>query len=270
MPESPEVQALAEFLDGRIAGHVVADTDLVEFRALKTRTRPLDELVGRTVAAVGRHGKHLDLVFDDVHLVVSLGRHGWARWAEPGAPGEESTDPPVLGSLTMDDGGMLDFTDAGDWVSLGLSVVDDARSVPAIAKLGPDPADPAFTRADFDRAVRGRRKQIKALLQEQESLVGIGNAYSDEILHAARISPLTHASALDEDALARLHEATVGTVREAIAARRGIPIDRLKEAKTAAMRVHGRTGEACPVCGGAIEDFRAGSTVAQYCPVCQA
>ena len=270
MPESPEVQALAEFLDGRLAGHVVADTDLVEFRALKTRSRPLGELAGRRVAAVGRHGKHLDLAFEDLHLVVSLGRHGWARWTEPGAPGEEQTDPPVLASLRTDDGGVLEFTDAGSWVSLGLFVVDDPRGVPAVAKLGPDPADAAFTRAEFDRAVRGRRKQVKALLQEQESLAGIGNAYSDEILHTARVAPLVHASALSEEALDRLHEATVATVREAVASRRGIPIDRLKEAKTAAMRVHGRTGETCPVCGGTIEDFRTGGTVAQYCPICQA
>lgn len=270
MPESPEVQALADFLDARITGHTVVDTDLVEFRAPKTRSRPLTDVTGRRISAVGRHGKHLDLALEGAHLVVSLGRHGWARWSEPGEHPDEQADPPALASLTVDDGGLLEFTDAGSWVSLGLFVVDRPEEVSAIAKLGPDPADPAFTRDDFDRAVRGRRKQIKALLQEQESLAGIGNAYSDEILHAARISPLAHASALDDEALDRLFTATVGTVRDAFEARRGIPIDRLKEAKTAAMRVHGRTGEACPVCGGTVEDFRAGGTVAQYCPVCQA
>ncbi len=269
MPESPEVQALAEFLEARIAGHVVVGAELVEFRALKTRARPWEETIGRRVAAVGRRGKHLDIAFETTHLVVSLGRHGWVRWSEPGAPRDEPADPPALASLTIDDDGVLEFTDAGSWVSLGLSVVDDPDAVPAVAKLGPDPADLAFSRADFDRAVRGRRKQVKALLQEQESLAGIGNAYSDEILHAARVSPVAHASALDDAASDRLYAATVGTMREAIAARRGIPIDRLKEAKTAAMRVHGRTGEACPVCGGTIEDFRVGSAVAQFCPACQ-
>lgn len=269
MPESPEVQALAEFLDGRLAGHVVADTELVEFRALKTRSRPLDELVGRRVDTVGRRGKHVDITFEAAHLVVSLGRHGWARWTEPGAPPGEQADPPALASLTLDDGGLLEFTDAGEWVSLGLWVVDDPHAVPAIAKLGPDPADAAFDREEFDRVARGRRKQIKALLQEQESLAGIGNAYSDEILHAAQVSPIAHASALDDAALDRLFTATVDTVRGAIDARRGIAIDRLKEAKTAAMQVHGRTGEACPVCGGTIEDYRSGGATAQYCPACQ-
>ncbi|HET8926268.1 MAG TPA: DNA-formamidopyrimidine glycosylase family protein [Microbacterium sp.] len=269
MPESPEVQALAEFLDTRLTGHEVAETELVEFRALKTRARPLDQLVGQRIVGVGRRGKHLDVALASAHLVVSLGRHGWVRWDEPGDTVDEQTDPPALAALTLDDGGVAEFTDAGSWVSLGLSVVDDPGAVPAVAKLGPDPAGPAFAREDFDSAVRGRRKQIKALLQEQESLAGIGNAYSDEILHAARISPLTHAAALDDDALDRLYTATVGTMRDAVAARRGIPIDRLKEAKTAAMRVHGRTGERCPVCGGTVEDYRTGGTTAQYCPVCQ-
>ncbi len=272
MPESPEVQALAEFLDGRLTGHGIAEVDLVEFRVLKTRARPLTGLLGARVLGVQRIGKHVDLALDRAHLVVSLGRHGWARWTEPGqdepalvAPG----DPPALATLVFDDGGLLELTDAGDWVSLGLSVVDDPREVSSIAKLGPDPADAGFTRADFDRAVHGRRKQIKAILQEQESLAGIGNAYSDEILHAARISPVAHAAALDERALSALFDATTSTVREAGAARRGIPIDQLKAAKVAAMRVHGRAGQACPRCGDTIRGFRFASTTAEYCPTCQ-
>jgi formamidopyrimidine-DNA glycosylase len=160
-------------------------------------------------------------------------------------------------------------TDAGTWVSLGLFVVDDAREVPAIAKLGPDPADPSFTRDVFEAALGGRRKQIKAILQEQESIAGIGNAYSDEILHLARISPVAHAATLTEDERARLYDATVSTVRDAIAARQGVPIDELKAAKVAAMRVHGRSGEACPVCGGTIRDVTFSGASAQYCPTCQ-
>ena len=156
---------------------------------------------------------------------------------------------PALVAIEFDDGRTLEFTDAGGWVSLGFWVVDDPAEVPAVAKLGPDPADPDFSRADFDRAVVGRRKQIKAVLQEQESLAGIGNAYSDEILHAAKISPVAHAAALSESELDRLFDATVGTIASAIEARRGIPIDQLKAAKVEAMQVHGRAGETCPVCG---------------------
>ncbi|MGR0220836.1 DNA-formamidopyrimidine glycosylase family protein [Agromyces sp. ZXT2-6] len=279
MPESPEVQALAEELDAELTGRAIAEVDVVEFRVAKTRARPLESLVGERVAGVARHGKLIDLAVESgAHLVVSLGRHGWARWAEADAdraadPADgadsDAAPPPALAAIRFDDDRTLELTDAGTFVSLGAWVVDDPREVPAIAKQGPDPADAEYTRADFDRVVAGRRKQVKAVLQEQESLAGIGNAYSDEILFAARVSPVVHASTLDADQLDRLYEATVGVIRSAIDARRGIPIADQKAAKVAAMRVHGRAGEPCPECGGEIRDFTFGSTTAQYCPDCQ-
>ncbi|MGW9168288.1 DNA-formamidopyrimidine glycosylase family protein [Agromyces sp. NPDC055658] len=270
MPESPEVQALADELDERLRGHEITAVDVVEFRTVKTRTAPPTSLVGERVEGVSRHGKLLDLVLGTGHLVVSLGRHGWARYGsddEVDASGDGR--PPALAIVEFDDGTAVEFTDAGEWVSLGLWVVDDPIAVPAVAKLGPDPADPEFTRADFDAAVEGRRKQVKAVLQEQESIAGIGNAYSDEILHAAKLSPVKHAAALDEAALDGLFASTVGVVNRAIDDRRGVPIDRLKAEKVAAMRVHGRAGEACPVCGDTVRDFTFASTTAQYCPTCQ-
>ncbi|GAA1055095.1 formamidopyrimidine-DNA glycosylase [Agromyces luteolus] len=284
MPESPEVQALVDELESTLRGRAVASVDVVEFRVTKTRSRPLTTLVGERVLGVTRHGKLLAIDFDGSELlVVSLGRHGWARWgagetdaaadaaaASADAPADTEPPPPTLVSLEFDGDAVLELTDAGGWVSLGCWVVDEANEVAAIAKHGPDPADPAFTRAEFDRAVAGRRKQLKAILQEQESLAGIGNAYSDEILFAARLSPVAHAATLADDELARLFEATTSTIRDAIEARRGIPIDRLKAAKVAAMRVHGRAGEPCPGdCGGEIRDFSFASTTAQYCPECQ-
>lgn len=282
MPESPEVQALAEELDARLRGRAVAEIDVVEFRVAKTRARPLETLVGEQVTGVARHGKLIDLVTaGGAHLVVSLGRHGWARWAaegesdatdpaDPADPADpDAAPPPALAAICFDDDRTLELTDAGAWVSLGAWVVGDPAEVPAVAKLGPDPAAPGFSRADFDRAFAGRRKQVKAVLQEQESLAGIGNAYSDEILFAARVSPVAHASTLAADELDRVYEATVGVIRDAIDARRGIPIADLKAAKVAAMRVHGRTGEPCPGCGGTIRDFTFASTTAQYCPDCQ-
>ncbi len=264
MPESPEVQILAEFLAERISGREIAGTDLVEFRALKTRDRPLTSIVGERVRGVRRCGKHLAVELSSGYLVISLGRHGWARWSD-----EHVDAPPALAVVTFDDSGEIAWTDAGDWVSLGLFVVDDPLDVPAVAGLGPDPAHESFTRAHFDAVTRGRRKQIKAVLQEQSSLAGIGNAYSDEILHAARTSPVALAAALDDDALDRVFDAMLLTVRGSIAARRGIPIAELKAAKVAAMRVHGRTGEPCPVCDDDVRDVRFASTTAQYCPTCQ-
>ncbi|KQX07437.1 MULTISPECIES: DNA-formamidopyrimidine glycosylase family protein [unclassified Leifsonia] len=282
MPESPEVQALAEELATRLVGHALTGVDVLEFRTTKTRGRAPESLVGESVTGVVRHGKLLDLAFSTQHLVVSLGRHGWARWgAMDVAAGEAQTQgaaevpadapvpSPTLVTLTFDDGSALEFTDAGDWVSLGLWIVDDPAQVPAVAKLGPDPADPTFSRREFDAAMVGRRKQVKAVLQEQESLAGIGNAYSDEILHSAQVSPVAHAASLDADALDRLFQATVATITGAISDRRGVPIADLKATKVAAMRVHGRAGETCPVCGGTIRDFTFAGTTAQYCPDCQ-
>lgn len=269
MPESPEVEALVEDLGTRLTGREITGVDVVEFRASKTRARPPSSLQGERVRAASRHGKHVDLAVGDAHLIVSLGRHGWARYASDEADAPVAEAPPTLVAFSFDDGTVVELTDAGGWVSLGCWVVDSASDVPAIAKLGSDPADPGFVRADFDRVVAGRRKQVKAVLQEQESLAGIGNAYSDEILHLAKISPVVHAAALTEAELDRLFDATIGTIRGAIEHQRGVPIDRLKAAKIASMRVHGRAGEACPVCGDTVLDFSFASTTAQYCPTCQ-
>jgi len=277
MPESPEVHALADELDRRLAGRAVRDVDVLEFRVNKTRARPIGSIIGERVLGVGRRGKLLDVELDGSdHLIVSLGRHGWARWVgevtDEVASSVDETDvsaPVTLVTLAFDDGPSLELTDAGEWVSLGGWVVDDPSEVAAVAKLGPDPLSPRFTRAEFDRAFVGRRKQVKAVLQEQESIAGIGNAYSDEILFAARISPVAHASTLSGDELDRLYDAVVSVMRDAAAARRGVPIAELKAAKTAAMLVHGRAGEPCPVCGGTIRSFTFGSTTAEYCPDCQ-
>ncbi|MBG6238572.1 formamidopyrimidine-DNA glycosylase [Mycetocola sp. CAN_C7] len=271
MPESPEVQALAEDLQARLTGRVISGVDVVEFRVAKTRTRPPASLIGMRVNGVARHGKLLDFsVGDSQHLIVSLGRHGWARYPDAAVPPAEPGDvPPGLVVFAFDDGRELEFTDAGGWVSLGLWVVEDPAEVPAVAKLGPDPAHPGYIRADFDRALVGRRKQVKAVLQEQQSVAGIGNAYSDEILHAAKISPVVHASTLTPAELDRLFDATVTTISAAIDVRRGIPVSELKAEKVAAMRVHGRAGEGCPACGGIIRDVTFASTTAQYCPTCQ-
>ncbi|WP_396643764.1 DNA-formamidopyrimidine glycosylase family protein [Microbacterium sp.] len=269
MPEAPEVEALTLYLRERLTGHVVRAVELSEFRALKTRPRPLDELVGRSVSGIERYGKHIDVDLGGTHLGIGFGRAGWATWIDEPA----ASDPPENGAaeiarVSFDDG-VLGITDAGDWLSVQLHVVDDPRDVPAVAKLGPDAADPAFSRDDLARALGKRRKQLKALLQEQESLAGIGNAYSDEILYVARLSPVAHAAALTEDEVTRLHEALRAVLDEAVTARRGVPIAEQKAAKVAAMRVHGRAGEPCPEGGGVVEDIPGTKGGGQYCPSCQ-
>jgi formamidopyrimidine-DNA glycosylase len=270
VPESPEVDALAGFLRAHAVGRRINAVELDEFRALKTRARPLDELVGATVTGVQRLGKHIALETDGPTLVISFGRAGWATWTEePGSVEVAAGAAPQIARFVFDGGVTLAVTDAGAWLSLGLSVVDDPHDVSSIAKLGPDPAADDFSAAAFDAVLVGRRKQLKAVLQEQESLAGIGNAYSDEILHVARLSPVGHAAALDADQRARLYAAVRDVLTSAFAARRDVPIDRQKAEKVASMRVHGRTGEACPVCGSAVLDIPGTKAGAQYCAVCQ-
>lgn len=269
MPESPEVDALAAELRERLTGRTVTATDVAEFRALKTRARPLEQLVGARIDDVRRFGKHVSLDSSGADLVVSFGRAGWARWAHEPTPESGPGAGPEIARLTFDDGAELAFVDGGAWLSLGLSVVDDPNEVAAIAKLGPDPSAEGFTIAQFAAVLGTRRKQLKALLQEQESLAGIGNAYSDEILHVARLSPHAHAASLDDDERARLFAATRDVLRGAMAARRGVPLAEQKAHKVASMRVHGRAGEACPVCGDPVRDIPGSKAGAQYCPTCQ-
>lgn len=273
MPESPEVDALAGFLRETAVGRVIRDTELEEFRALKTRDRPLSELHGRAVSGVRRFGKHLALDTEGSggggpSLLIGFGRAGWTRWSEGDEP-EPDDAPPTIVRVRFTDGAQLALTDAGEWLSLNVSVTDDPASEPSVAKLGPDPLSTEFTPGAFDRIAGRRRKQLKALLQEQESLAGIGNAYSDEILHAAKLSPVAHAASLTDDERARLYAAIRDVLGGAFEARRGVPIDRQKAEKVASMRVHGRTGEACPVCGGEVRDVPGSKGGAQYCATCQ-
>ncbi|WP_345752081.1 DNA-formamidopyrimidine glycosylase family protein [Microbacterium rhizophilus] len=273
MPESPEVDALAGFVRDRATGRVIRDVELEEFRALKTRDRPPDELRGHTVTGARRFGKHVAIDTAEPggggpSLLIGFGRAGWARWSERGDPGPDGALP-VIVRVRFEDGAELALTDAGDWLSLNVSVTDDPTREPSVAKLGPDPLSADFTREAFDGIAGRRRKQLKALLQEQETLAGIGNAYSDEILHAAKLSPVVHASALTEEERARLHATIRDVLGAAFDARRGVPIDRQKAEKVASMRVHGRTGEACPVCGDTVRDVPGSKGGAQYCPTCQ-
>lgn len=273
MPESPEVQVLAEHLDTRLTGRRIASLDFAEFRVWKSRERRPGDLVGARVTGVSRYGKHLDLEVDDGSVVISFGRAGWARVTDAASVAADPVDDgsaPVVASIGFDDGSTFELTDAGDWLSVGLSWVDDPLEVAAVAGLGPDPMGPAYTREDFARAVDGRRKRLKALLTEQDSFAGVGGAYSDEILHTARLSPLDHAAALDEVEKDRLFDTVRGVLIGALDARRGIPPAELKAAKVASMRVHGRTGQACPVCGTEIRDIPGTKGAGQYCPGCQA
>ncbi|WP_353080902.1 Fpg/Nei family DNA glycosylase [Tessaracoccus lapidicaptus] len=271
MPELPEVAALVNALDAKARGRVIAEGHLVSFAALKTYRVPLTALAGLEIDGVSRHGKFIDVAAQGVHLIVHLARAGWVTWHEvaPKVPAKPGKSGLAL-RIVLDDGSGFSVTEAGTQKHLAVYVVEDPAEVPGIAALGPDPMDPAFT-ADDLRAILARagRAQIKGVLRDQKVLAGIGNAYSDEILHAARLSPFKPADTLDEAAVAHLFGHLRRVLGDAIGSAAGVPIDQLKDAKRAGMRVHGRTGQTCDVCGSTIAEVSFADSSLQYCPGCQ-
>ena len=271
MPEMPEVEGLVEFLRGRVTGLRVDKATVSAINALKTYDPPLTALVGAHVTGVDRHGKFLDIATDGgVHLVFHLAKAGWLRWydALPTTiikPGKT----PIALRVGFDDDSGFDLTEAGTKKSLAVYAVHSPAEVPGIARLGPDPLSPGFDRATFGSLLAGRRTQIKGVLRDQSIIAGVGNAYSDEILHAAKMSPYALAATLSDDEVDRLFTAMTTTLAEAIDEARGKPPAELKDAKRRGMRVHGRRGEACPVCGDEVRSVFFADNSLEYCPTCQ-
>ena len=272
MPELPEVEALAAFLRGRLVGRVVARVDVASISALKTYDPPVTALAGLQVGAVSRHGKFVDIDVDGVHLVVHLARAGWLRWREslPAAPPKPSVKNPVAVRVHLDDGSGFDLTEAGTRKKLAVYLVRAVDEVPGVARLGPDPLAEGFDQAALDAIVEAHaRTQLKGLLRDQSVIAGIGNAYSDEILHVARLSPFTLAGRLDADGRATLYTALVQSLGDAVERASGLAASDLKDDKRAGMRVHGRTGQPCPVCDDIVREVSFADSTLQYCPTCQ-
>ncbi len=270
MPELPEVQALVDFLAERTDGLAVTKVELASFSVLKTFDPPPQALEGAPIDGVHRHGKFLDLDVDGTHLVFHLARAGWLRWSDhlPETvlrPGKS----PIALRVRLSDGSGFDLTEAGTKKSLAAYIVRNPGDVPGIARLGPDPLADDFTRERFGQILEGRRTQIKGLLRDQEVIAGVGNAYSDEVLHVAKISPFAIAGSLAPEVVDRLYAALRDTLTAAVATASGKPAKELKDAKRAGMRVHARTGEACPECGDVVREVSFADTSLQYCATCQ-
>ncbi|GGL01944.1 formamidopyrimidine-DNA glycosylase [Salinibacterium xinjiangense] len=281
MPELPEVHALATDLGSRLTGRVVDRFDLLSFSALKTFDPPVSSLGSRAIGPITRHGKYLDIAFDHtngdgdgdgdrLHLLVHLARAGWIRWRDSApkpsaAPGRGA----LAARLVLDDGSGFDITEAGTKKSLAIHLVRDAAEVPRVASLGPDPLDAGFTESLFAGILAGAgRSQIKGLLRNQAVIAGIGNAYSDEILHVAKMSPYAPASMSPENT-AVLFAAIQSTLKAAIARADGLAASELKREKKSHLRVHGRAGETCPVCGDVVRQVRFADSSLEYCATCQ-
>ena len=272
MPELPEVEALALDLRGRLSGRAIVRVHIAAFSALKTFDPPLSALEGTMVDDVTRHGKFLDVHASGLHLVLHLARAGWVRWRDevPSLPPKPSNKSPLAARVVLDNDAGLDITEAGTKKSLAIYVVRDPADVPGIARLGPDPLDDDFTieRLGGILAEAGRA-QIKGVLRHQGTIAGIGNAYSDELLHAARLSPFKPASALTETELQTLYDAIRRVLGDAVARSRGLAASELKGEKKSHLSVHGRTGAPCPVCGDVVREVSFADSSLQYCPTCQ-
>ena len=277
VPELPEVEALAQDLRGRLVGRAISRIDLAAFSALKTFDPPLHALHGTLVDDVTRHGKFLDIDASGVHLVIHLARAGWIRWRDevPALPAKPSSKNPLAARIVIDDPDLearpgLDVTEAGTRKGLAIYVVRDPQEVEGIARLGPDPLSDDFTRDVLQQILeREGRKQLKGVLRMQSIVAGIGNAYSDEILHAARMSPFKPANSLDEAELQTLYDAVRTTLGDAVQRSSGLAASELKGEKKSNLAVHGRTGQACLVCGDVVREVSFADSSLQYCATCQ-
>ena len=296
MPELPEVEALAVFLRENASGRVIARAEAASFAVLKTFDPPLPALSGRRITGVSRHGKFLDLRCadgseaggsgadgsgaggsgagaagaGDLHLVMHLARAGWLRWRtdipeKPLRPGKS----PLAFRLVLEDGTGFDLTEAGTQKRLAVYLVRDPVDVPGVATLGPEPLADDFTVDALAAILAGRRTQIKGVLRDQHIIAGIGNAYSDEVLHVAKMSPFKLAASFTPEEVAALHEAIVTTLTEAVKRSAGLAAADLKGEKKTGLRVHGKTGQPCPVCGDTVREVSFADSSLQYCATCQ-
>jgi formamidopyrimidine-DNA glycosylase len=274
VPELPEIEALASFLRERAVGRTVVRADVAAFSAVKTFDPPLSALGGAEVTAIARHGKFLDLDVSGLHLITHLARGGWLQWRDnlppaPPRPGRgplafrlhlapEFADGPVSG---------FDLTEAGTQKRLAVYLVHDPLDVPGIARLGPDAL--SVTSSELTELLGGQRSQIKGTLTDQTVLAGIGNAYSDEILHTAHLSPFKLAAKLTDADVAALHAAIHSVLTDAVQRSVGQKAATLKGEKRSGLQVHGRAGLPCPVCGDTVREVSFHDRSFQYCPTCQ-
>lgn len=274
VPELPEVEALVRFLDEHTRGLEILSCDLFSIAALKTFEPPLESLVGAHMVGWSRRGKFLCCDTQVTWLVLHLARAGWIRWREPTLPARPPSRPtrgrgPIALSVGLEEGFGFDVTEMGSQKRLAIWVVGDPSQVPGIATLGIDPLDPEFTVGRFQEILSAEPGTVKTVLSRQSAIAGIGNAYSDEALHAARLSPFKSAARLGPDEVQLLHGAVVNVVREASERATGLGASELKGDKKRAMRVHGRTGEECPVCGDTVREVSFATRSLQYCATCQ-
>lgn len=271
MPELPEVEALADHLRRHAVGLTVGRIDVAALSVLKTFDPPTTALHGTQVTGAERWGKYLGLRAGEWYLITHLSRAGWLRWSEKlaAAPLRPGKGPIALRVHlgTPGEAPGFDLTEAGTQKRLAVWLVSDPMSVPQIAALGPDAL--SLTPDALAEVLTRQSGRIKTVITDQKTIAGIGNAYSDEILHVAKLSPFATANKLSDAQLADLHDAMISVLTDAVTRLVGQQAATLKGEKRSGLRVHARTGLPCPVCGDTVREVSFADKSFQYCPTCQ-
>lgn len=279
MPELPEVEALADHLRRYATDRAVTRIDVAALSVLKTFDPPTTALHGQPVTGANRWGKYLGLEVGPWHLITHLSRAGWLRWSDKLSPTplKPSGKGPIalrvhLGAAPAatsngGDGVGFDLTEAGTQKRLAVWIVGDPLDVPQIASLGPDAL--SLDSAGLAEVLAGQSGRIKTVITDQKVIAGIGNAYSDEILHVAKLSPFATAGKLTDAQLGALHDAMISVLTDAVTRSVGQQAATLKGEKRSGLRVHARTGLPCPVCGDTVREVSFADKSFQYCPTCQ-
>ena len=271
MPELPEVEALADHLRRHALGLPVGRVDVSAFSVLKTFDPPITALHGQTVTGANRWGKYLGVQVGQQFLVTHLSRAGWLRWSDKlaAAPLRPGKGPIALRVHlgTPGEAPGFDLTEAGTQKRLGVWLVDEPAKVPGIAALGPDALE--LSHEGLAALLGGNSGRLKTVITDQKVIAGIGNAYSDEILHVAKLSPFATAGKLTPDQVSALHDAMVSVLTDAVQRSVGQQAATLKGEKRSGLRVHDRTGLPCPVCGDTVREVSFADKSFQYCPTCQ-
>jgi formamidopyrimidine-DNA glycosylase len=268
MPELPEVEALADHLRRHAVGRVVTRIDVAALSVLKTFDPPITALHGQAVTGAARWGKYLGLEVGPQWLITHLSRAGWLRWSEKLAPTPlKPGKGPIALRTHLGDGVGFDLTEAGTQKRLAVWVAADPLDVPQIASLGPDAL--SLDSTALAAVLAGQSGRIKTVITDQKVMAGIGNAYSDEILHVAKLSPFATAGKLTDAQLTDLHDAMISVLTDAVTRSVGQQAATLKGEKRSGLRVHARTGLPCPVCGDTVREVSFHDKSFQYCPTCQ-
>jgi len=267
VPELPDLEVIRENLTARLSGRAVVSVKVRRPGLVQAGPADLSPILGKTLGEVSRRGKHLVFHFDqNLFLIVHLMRFGWL-WH--GSSHYEVTKATTL-AISFADGTDLRLIEPGTPQIAGVWLYPDLSQAEPLKKLGPEPLSPEFTLEIFSQALRGKRRLVKKILLDQSIVAGIGNAYADEILFWAKLSPFRYAHTLSSEEIERLWKAIPETLRWAVGEIKARVGENLFDKETRDfLYVHGRAGAPCRLCGTPIGEVLFEGQRTNFCPRCQ-